>query len=740
MDRDRSISLVRRFALAFYGLGIVVCIFGAMRFETNMEDVFQWLPDETPDRELYNQFVGRFGIDDFMVVTWPGCEITDSRLETFCDRLIANDERNLIEQAVSGRELLQRLVKERQRSTQSVIERFQGIYFGPDRRATCVIVMLSERGMNDRIATVSMVKKTAADSIGVNQGDLVLAGYPQVGAYGDEMVRRSIKDFVGPSCLISTLVALVCLRNFGLTLIILAVGGLAAALSVSIITLSGSKWGGLSSMIPTLSYILTVSASLHFVNYSRTRGDDRLLFRVLRIGWRPCVLSVLTTAAGMLSLCLSEFPAIREFGIYCACGLMVSLVCQLLLIPCAIDWLNPKHRHLIDEYTGSRFMDVLLPWSGTVVVLFIGSTVFASFGLMYLRSDLAVERNFSPDAPIIKDIGWLEKHIGPVEQTELLIEFPDVTAEGFAQRLQCIRAIESQLIASGQVSNVLSMAAWLPDEPSGRSLRMTAARAAYRKLIQNSREELTSTTYLDIRDNAELWRISLRFPFLESTNFRDIKTSLPNIAKATIAQHFPESNVSVRHTGVSLLYHVAQDQLVVDLYRNFVGAFVLIFPLMILVLRSIKEGAISMIPNLAPVVFAYGLLGWFDYPLDIGLAMTACIALGIAVDDTTHFMLRLQDLKKTIVVTPIAAIKITFHQCSRAMTATTLITGLGLSVFLLSSLAVMTRFAALLIALLAIALLCDLVLLPTLLKLFQPSSVGPPKAHDQSDEPQAKLD
>jgi hypothetical protein len=298
--------------------------------------------------------------------------------------------------------------------------------------------------------------------------------------------------------------------------------------------------------------------------------------------------------------------------------------------------------------------------------------------------------------------------------------------------------VEKELLQSGQISQVLSVAAWIPSEPNGRGIGITVAQSAYRRRLEKSREELVSTTYLDTRDNAELWRVSIRIPFLKSTDFRTIKTSLPEIAKATLAKRLPESQATVTHTGVTLLYHVAQDQLIRDMYNNFVLAFVLICPLMMLVLRSVKEGLVSMIPNLAPVVNAYGLIGWFDYPLDVGLTMTACIALGIAVDGTTHFMLRFQDVKTTMVDNPVAAINATFHQCARAMSASSLIVIAGLSVFMFSPLAAAERFAALMIALLAIALVCDLVLTPTLLKIIQRTPTQPSGIQQQDDEPQAK--
>ncbi|NND97892.1 MAG: MMPL family transporter [Pirellulaceae bacterium] len=705
--------------MAFYALGLIVCVLGYLHFESNMEDVFQWLPDETPDRELYNHFVDSFGVDDFLVVTWPDCTITDKRADEFSTSLIANDKDDLIEQAVSGRQLVRRLITQWRQSPTDVIERFSGIYFGPDGRSTCVVVMLTQRGMNDRVTMIGLVKQTAKEAIGVSEDDLVLAGYPQMGAYGDAVVRSSIRDFVGPSCVISTIVAWICLRHFGLTIIILAVGGLAAGLSVSIVTLSGAKWGGLSSVIPSLAYILSVSGALHLVNYSRTRSEDPLLTRILRIGWKPCLLSALTTAAGMLSLCRSNFSAIREFGLFCAAGVLASLACQLFLIPIAIDWLNPKNVTPVDRHTRSPFLDRLLPWSNYIALSFIAATLVTGLGLLYLRSDLEVERNFSSAAPVMQDIGWLETHIGPVEQTELLVTFDNVSAAGFHERLSIIRDVQAAVESSPHVSTALSIAAWLPEEPQGTSLRMTAARSAYRKLIQQARRDQASKSYLLVNDDAETWRISVRFPFLEPTDFKGIKHELPKLAIATINGTVPGADISVQHTGVSLLYHVAQDELVDDLYRNFAFAFVMICPLMMLVLRSIKQGALAMIPNVCPAVVAYGLIGWLDYPIDIGMAMTACVALGIAVDDTTHFMLRFQDLRRDVDLKPLQALRITFHQCSRAMFHTTLITGLGLSAFLFSPLSAMTRFASLLILLITIALACDLVLLPALLKTFR---------------------
>ncbi len=640
---SRRIAVCRRFALTFYACGIVVCLLGFWHFDSNMEDVMQWLPDETADRELYEQFTAQFGVDDFLVVTWPGCTVADPRCDTFVEAITAHDQEQFVQDALSGRHLIDQLARAQRAEPDEIMDRFRGTYFGADDDKTCVVVTLTRHGMQDRRSTIHYVKQIAYDSIEIAETDLVLAGYPQMGAIGDAFVKQSIRDSFGLSCVISTLVALICLRSFRLTIVVLATGGLAAGLSIAIVTLSGAKWGGLSSVIPTLAYILSISGGLHLVNYAKTPGNDPIMYRVLRIGWKPCVLSAVTTIAGMLSLCRSEFSAIREFGLYCAGGILASLVCQLALIPVAVDWLRPTTLTPKDHLARSRFLDLLLPRSRLVTALFILATVLCGFGLTYLQSNLEVERNFALDSPVMRDIAWFEDTIGPVDQTELLITFHSVTEEGITRRLRAIRAVESALQQSPAVHGVLSLSAWLPPEPQGAGARQTIARTMLRKQLQKARDDLSDTSYLSSDGGQETWRVSVRFPFLASTDFQALEQTVPQLASTAIAQQLPSAEVTIQHTGVSLLYHIAQQQLIADLYRNFATAFLLILPLMILALRSVTQGLVAMIPNVCPAAVAYGALGWLDIPLDIGMAIAACVALGIAVDDTIHFMLRFRE-------------------------------------------------------------------------------------------------
>jgi predicted RND superfamily exporter protein len=140
----------------------------------------------------------------------------------------------------------------------------------------------------------------------------------------------------------------------------------------------------------------------------------------------------------------------------------------------------------------------------------------------------------------------------------------------------------------------------------------------------------------------------------------------------------------------------------------------LIAIVMVVVLRSPAAGIAAMIPNVFPIIVVFGALGWLGIKVDIGIMMTASVALGVAVDDTIHFVWWFQhgisegmDRK--------SAVAYAYDRCGTAMTQTTIIAGLGLAVFAASTFTPTQQFGILMITMLSAALVGDLLLLPALL-------------------------
>ncbi len=209
------------------------------------------------------------------------------------------------------------------------------------------------------------------------------------------------------------------------------------------------------------------------------------------------------------------------------------------------------------------------------------------------------------------------------------------------------------------------------------------------------------------------------------THVIDLK-SQPNMKAPTISALAAENQawLSAVYTGVVPIVYKAQRELLKSLIESTLWSFLTITPLMMLVSRSIRAGLVAMIPNVLPVLVVFGAMGWLDIAIDIGSMMSASIALGVAVDDTIHFLswfradlLKLRDRNQAIVAA--------YKRCAVPTLQAALISGLGLSVFAFSTFTPTQRFGWLMLTILIAGVVSELVMLPAIIasplgKVFEP--------------------
>jgi len=214
----------------------------------------------------------------------------------------------------------------------------------------------------------------------------------------------------------------------------------------------------------------------------------------------------------------------------------------------------------------------------------------------------------------------------------------------------------------------------------------------------------------------QLWRITARVQALGDLDYGLFVHDLQEVVEPVLAQCRAANieGVHATYTGLVPLVYRTQHALMENLFESLVMAFGLIAVVMMAVLKSPRSGLLSMIPNLFPVVVIFGIMGWINLLVDIGTMMTASVALGVAVDDTIHYLTWFRDgldkgwdRKRSALWA--------YERCATAMTQTTLIGGFGLSVFAFSSFTPTQRFGVLMLTLLAVALVGDLIFLPAIL-------------------------
>lgn len=710
----------------------------------------KWLDPQEPARKTYDRFAEQFDEGPFVLVSWEGCTLDDPRLtdlEATLNQRLAQDKgdpQRLFSDVFSGQSLFRDLTSRAVGLRPAAAEqRLEGALLGADSGTTALVVVLSEYGERNRRRALDELQAIATRVTSLQQDDLHLAGPPVNATAIDLESDRSIDYYVAPSVVVSFLLCAWCLWSLRYALAIIAVAAFGELMMLGALYYGGVQMDAVLIVLPPLVFVLTVSAGIHLVNYFYDQvrlGAGRQAPReAVRKGLLPCGLAALTTAIGLGSLLVSRIVPVYYFGAFASVGVLVAVVLLFLTLPGAMcRW--PRAPGEVTSGSATAHAAVYLVRAGRFIcryasaITFLGITllVVCGFGLTHLRTSVGVDKLLAPGSRVVRDLRWMEEHVANLAPLEIIVTFPPEDELRMVDRLFIVQQLEQAVRRMDTVGGLLSTSSFLPDVPRGRS--SWSRRAQFNARLDAARDRLLQTRYLAESEAGQSWRISTRVSSAEGVDFRDTLAAMREIVEPELdrlAKDFKEYGVrpATTYTGVMPIVDQAQHALLSDMYSSMVLAFGLVWVVMVAVLaerppslagapgsvlKAMWLGTLAMIPNLFPIVAVFGLMGWLGWPADIGSTMTACVALGIAVDDTLHFLAwyRHETAKGD---SPVLAIRHTFQHCGRAMIQTTLICGVGMLVFAFSGFVPTRRFALLMFTLLAAALVADLVLLPAIL-------------------------
>ncbi len=715
-----------------------------------------WLPGDDAARTTYRKFLDNFGDDQILFLSWPGCTLLDPRL----DKLTAHLRQAKAQQPELGivdvqdsRGMLSQLTDGPNRvSLETARQRLEGIAIGAD--GSCFIALqVAEASNSERAQLVAQLQTMANEVIGVPPHALIMAGEPFQVHVIDRASRETMQYFVGPSSAIALLVAWLCLGGWRITLIVFILAGIGQLIGLALIAFFLGEMSAIMVVLPTLIFMLTLSASIHLVNYYRDCGGERSQLagaEALRLGLVPCILATLTTVFGFGSLVVSQLKPVWQFGSLASVGLLLATACLLGVFP-AIFSLGSWAQHEITcptpQMPSSRLTRWLtdftsthanrITWLGLIVLLLTG------LGLVRLKSSTEFEDMFPASSPAVASLRWLQEHLGPIHSLEFVISFPKDTASAtppfstdVLKRVQIVAKVHQVLRESEHTASVLSAITFLPPVPDGPGTRSTIRRAVLRHSINAHLVDLQSQHLLAESPDEQQWRLSTRIRGLTVDNQRAIQSVLQNQVTAILQAEFPISGTSVADishapnsastkqptlavTGLRVVLEKAHVALLSDLSGSFAMAFLLITPVMMAIIGSLRGGLLLMLPNVLPVVLVFGSMGWLQIKLDVASILTASVALGIAVDDTLHFVTWFKRRREAGSQVS-AAVQSAIANCARPMLHTTIISTGSMLPFFFSSFLPTSKFALLMILILTGAIIGDLVLLPALLQ----SSLG----------------
>ncbi len=714
---------------------VVVAALTVVKVSEN--DIKQWLPKGFEEAEDHDWFTEHFGVDEMIVASWPGCTIDDPRLNTFAEKLRTqkmSDGTVIYNRVLTGREMLRQIeylgVKE-----SSARKRLSGLFIGPDDQQTCLLAFPSEKCSKDRSSIVSNFYRCASEYVSISEADLKLGGPTVDGAAIDTESKKSLRQFIGLTILTVFILCWIRMKNLKLSLVVLTFSGYSAMLALAILYWTGGKMNLTMIMLPTLIFILTVSACVHLANYfhdaAKKNSIKTAAIEAIRGGGYPVALSAITTAVGMISLASSKIWPIKLFGIYSAAGLIASLPIVLVVLPATLHYLGPKLGLVSRSKTKSEKTEPgsnsLIGWicrsHWFITVPCAIGLVALAFGANRLQASVKIQDRFASSTKIIQDYIWLEENLGPMVPMEVIVRFDETNQFTNWERLQLVQHVEKGLTKHNTINAAMSATLFRPIKIKGESVRARAHNITVEKSWTTNLPKLEEAKLIANTDGEQLWRISIRMAAMNDLDYGDFVSIVKQRVREQIADLKNQQGVSALLTGSIPMMYKAQHQVLRDLMQSFLMAFILISLVLIFVLRSIPAGLVAMLPNVFPPIVVFGAMGWLGWSIEIGSVMTASVALGIAVDDTIHF-LTWHRRGMSNGLDREGSIRYAFDHCAKAMVDTTLICGLGVACFMFSVFMPTVRFARLLLILLSVALVGDLLLLPAILasplgRLFQ---------------------
>lgn len=727
----------RRFQLLLiYVLALIPIIAdGAWHsLQLNANSPFDWVPLSFKPRQEYEQFRRAFGSGEVLIVSWRHCTVDSGALARLTQLLRRPDLFHnasgapLIEQVVTGREALHGLMAPPLRlSREDAIQRLRGSLVGPDGQTTCAIITLTPTGLAERGAVVDSIRTLLAEQCQIGLDSVHMGGPVIDGLTVDRASHSSLQRFAAPSAICVFLLSWWCLKWLPGALLVFGLSLYCEGATLALVHLCGDRMSALLIVLPPLIQVVTVSGGIHLINYyldaRRTHSAEEAAWQALRIGWLPCTLAAATTAIGLASLVVSNLAPIRSFGAYGAIGTLLTLGVVLAFLPGTLAAWKPKslvHGESSDDthaHEGNR----LWGWmSGAILrchALIVLGAVLAigagGWGIQWLTTSVHIETLFGPHSAILKDYAWLEEHIGPLVPVEVVLDFHHDCPLTMTERLRITEQVQAELQQVEHVQGTMSCANFLPKVPADIDQSGAEYQEFLKEFLVEARPYFVTHRYLHETGRAEQWRVTALTSALGNL---DYSAMLANIRERIVQSGqavSPATGVNYRVTGVMPLVHEIQQALKRDLFASFLSDFAMITLVMTIAQGGILTGLISMVSNFLPTVSMFGLLGWLAVPLDIGSVMTASVALGIAIDDTFHYLTffrRGLEIGQSRREAALAA-----HQhCGLAMVQSSLICGLGLLVFYFSDFLPTSRFAWMLLALLMLGLVANLVLLPAL--------------------------
>ncbi len=565
------------------------------------------------------------------------------------------------------------------------------------------------------------------------------SGMPYIRTLNAENIKKEIGLFVFLALGITALIFFFFFRSFRATAITMFVVIIGVIWAFGIIGWLGFEVSVLTALIPPLIIVIGVPNAVFLIHKYQQEiknhsNKGRALQRVITKIGNATLMTNVTTASGFATFIFTKSSVLNEFGIVASINIIAIFILSLLIIPIMYTFLPiPKEKHL--RHLDKRWIHGIINWMENMVrnkrtAIYLTTfilVVTSIIGVYLIRVSGSLIEDMPKGKEFYKDIKFFESEFGGIMPLEILIDTKKpkgVMKLSTLKRMQEIEEVIDEIPELSPMVSILNLVkysnqAFYNGNPKFYTLPSKHEKNFIFSYAKNSKTKTDKfTSFVD--STGRYTRMT--------TYMKDIGTDKMDRIEEKLAvkvkKHFPETHFKVTMTGKALVFLKGTNYLVKNLAISLGLAILLIALFMAWMFRSYKMILISLIPNVLPLLFTAGLMGYLGVPIKPSTILVFSIAFGISVDDTIHFLAK---YRQELLANNWAVRKSVFaalRETGVSMFYTSIVLFFGFLIFMFSSFGGTIALGGLVSITLLFAMVSNLVLLPSLLLSFEKKTVN----------------
>jgi len=594
-----------------------------------------------------------------------------------------------------------------------------------------------------------------------DDADMFLGGVAMIADDMITYVRSDLAVYGSAVFLILVLILFAVFRQLRFIALPVIISTLSVIATTGLLGFFGWEITVVSSNFVALQLIVTMSLAIHLnvryrelISKQTDRAHRDIILEACTSMFKPCLFVILTTVAGFSSLLASNILPIMNLGWMMSVGISISLIITFLVFPSAMVLLPEKSPYLGFERNFAvtkKLGDFAENHARTIFYATAVLVFFSVSGSFRLKVENSFIDYFKSDTEIYRGMEVIDTSLGGTTPLDVIVDFSASSAESAvtpeqtptdnaspslfddfeaeiaeeiddpqywftAEKMASIEAVHDYLDGLEQIGKVLSFGTVLKTGRiinAGEDLDNLELALLYNEL-PDEYESLLLEPFIDIEN--EQARFSARI--IDSQDDLRRNELIGQISRELhVSVGMPAE--SVRLAGMMVLYNNMLQSLFESQIQTLGLVVIILAAMFLLVFRSLKIAFIAMIANVVAVGVVFGFMGWAGIPLDIMTITIAAISLGIAVDDTIHYLHRFEiEVGKDGDYD--AAMHRSHNSIGYAMYYTTMVIIVGFSVLILSNFTPTIYFGLLTVVAMLMALIADLLLLPRLILWTRP--------------------